>query len=115
MAILRLNKLLACSAIILSAQAAIVGNSDPTTNQGLLGDLVGMPLSNLTSAGSLLRAWLLHQGSAIGPDNPVSLGFSVGFSPILQKLQKYSLSLARYVQQLPRLPQRSKLTRIFLY
>lgn len=73
MAIFRLNKLVACSAIILaaqSAQAVVVGNNDPTTNQGLLGDLVGMPLNNLTNAGSLLRAWLLHQGSALNHGTP---------------------------------------------
>jgi hypothetical protein len=32
---------------------------------GLIGDLVNMPTSNLTSAGQLLRFWLLHVGSAI--------------------------------------------------
>jgi len=47
---------------ILSAQ---VGNDDPSAEQGLIGDLVDMPTSNLTSAGQLLRFWLLHIGSAI--------------------------------------------------
>ncbi|CAG8980260.1 hypothetical protein HYALB_00010261 [Hymenoscyphus albidus] len=70
MAIFRLSKLLAYYAFIPAILAAQVGNTDPMTNQGLLGDLVGMPVSNLTNAGSLLRAWLLHSGSAIGPDNP---------------------------------------------
>ncbi|CAG8958885.1 hypothetical protein HYFRA_00012882 [Hymenoscyphus fraxineus] len=70
MAIFRLRKLLAFSAFIPAILAAQVGNTDPMKNQGLLGDLVGMPVSNLTNAGSLLRDWLLHSGSAIGPDNP---------------------------------------------
>jgi hypothetical protein len=54
--------LFASFSVVLTAQ---VGNDDPSTEQGLLGDLVNLPSSNFTSAGQLLGFWLRHVGSAI--------------------------------------------------
>lgn len=57
-----------CLVVVLSAipglvTAVQIGNNDPTAEQGLIGDLLTTPPT--TTAGNLLQAWLLHEGSAI--------------------------------------------------
>jgi hypothetical protein len=78
MAIFNAMKLVTIAAFIPGLLAVIIGNDDPTTNQGLLGDLLTNSSTPTTNAGFLIKAWLLHQGSALAANDKLPIPASCG-------------------------------------
>ena len=78
MAVFSTMRLMSIAVLIPGLLAVTIGNSDPTKNQGLLGDLLTNTSTPTTSAGFLLKAWLLHQGSALASNDRDPIPASCG-------------------------------------
>ena len=78
MAIFSSIRLVTLAILIPGLLAVTIGNDDPTKNQGLIGDLLTNSSTPTTSAGFLLAAWLLHQGSALAGNDKLPIPDSCG-------------------------------------
>ena len=78
MALFRASRLVTLAIFVNGLLAVTIGNDDPTTNQGLLGDLLTNSSTPTTTAGFLLGAWLLHQGSALASNEKLPIPESCG-------------------------------------